>query len=65
MDRLHHFEWRKSTYSGVNGCVEVAILNDQIAIRDSKDPRGPMLLFTYSEWAAFIRGVRDGQFSLE
>ena len=35
--------WRKSSHSGSNGCVEVAQGDDQIAVRDSKDPSGPML----------------------
>ena len=54
--------WRKSSHSGSNGCVEVAHGDDQIAVRDSKDPSGPMLLFTPVEWRAFLAGVRDGEF---
>lgn len=57
--------WRKSTRSGVNGnCVEVVILKDAVAVRDSKDPTGPALIFTPEEWTAFIGGVRDGEFDL-
>ncbi|XVQ85669.1 DUF397 domain-containing protein [Microbispora siamensis] len=57
--------WRKSTRSGANGgnCVEVAgNLRGVIAVRDSKNPDGPKLLFTPSEWRAFIGGVKDGEF---
>jgi len=54
--------WRKSSHSGSNGCVEVAHGGDQVAVRDSKDPSGPMLLFTRLEWRAFLAGVRDGEF---
>ena len=57
-------QWRKSSHSGANGCVEVAQSDDQIAVRDSKDPSGPMLLFTPREWRAFLDGVRDGEFDL-
>jgi Domain of unknown function (DUF397) len=55
-------KWRKSSHSGNNGCVEVAQGDDQIAVRDSKDPSGPMLLFTRLEWQAFLAGAQDGEF---
>jgi hypothetical protein len=54
--------WRKSTWSGQDGCVEVAFLEGRVAVRDSKNPRGPVLLFTANEWEAFLSGVRHGQF---
>ena len=53
--------WRKSSYSGSNGgdCVEVAAaLPDAIAVRDSKDPDGPRLMFTPQDWAAFTATIR-------
>ncbi len=58
--------WFKSSYSG-NGtnCVEVAIADDGIAVRDSKDRSGPALQFTSSEWRAFLAGAKDGEFDLE
>jgi len=42
--------WQKSTYRGANGCVEVAFVRDRVAVRDSKDPGGPVLRFTTGEW---------------
>jgi hypothetical protein len=54
--------WRKSTFSGLNGCVEIAVLDGQIGVRDSKDRNGPILLFTHTEWNSFLNGVKDGQF---
>jgi hypothetical protein len=57
--------WRKSSYSGGNGgqCVEVATnLPGLVAVRDSKHPDGPKLIFTPDEWAAFLSGMRDGEF---
>jgi hypothetical protein len=57
-----HLEWRKSTYSVTNGCLEVAVVNGQVAVRDSKNRRGPVLTFTPVEWRAFVAGVRHGEF---
>lgn len=56
--------WFKSSLSFSNGnCVEVASLpGDQIGVRDSKDTEGPVLRFTPGEWAAFVGGVRGGEF---
>jgi Domain of unknown function (DUF397) len=59
--------WHKSTRSGGNGgdCVEVAVnLPGIVAVRDSKNRTGGTLLFTPSEWAAFLDGVRGGDFDL-
>jgi hypothetical protein len=57
--------WRTSSLSGGNGqCVAVAFVDDHVAVRDSKNPDGPALIFTPSEWAAFIGGVRKGEFEL-
>jgi Domain of unknown function (DUF397) len=59
--------WRKASLSGNNGgnCVEVATsLPDVVAIRDSKDQQGPVLIFTPSQWVAFCSGVKRGEFSL-
>ncbi|MEV6861197.1 DUF397 domain-containing protein [Streptosporangium subroseum] len=58
--------WWKSRQSAVNGnCVEVARLPGQkLAVRDSKDRSGPVLIFSGSEWAAFVAGVKGGDFDL-
>ena len=57
---LTSVSWRKSTYSGANGgnCVEVGDPPGTVAVRDSKDPDGPALLFTPAEWAAFTARVK-------
>lgn len=57
--------WVKSSRSGPTGgnCVEVAFLADsRVAVRNSRQPAGPALLFTAAEWAAFVGGARDGEF---
>ena len=57
--------WIRSRHSGPTGgnCVEVAFLADgQIAIRNSRHPQGPALIFTRSEWDAFLCGAEDGEF---
>jgi Domain of unknown function (DUF397) len=56
--------WRKSSRSGAGGCVEVAILEDQVAVRDAKGRAGSVLVFTPTEWEAFLGGARDGEFDL-
>jgi Domain of unknown function (DUF397) len=58
--------WIKSSFSGPTGgdCVEVAFLDDgQVAMRNSRCPDGPALVFTQAEWTAFVGGLRDGQFA--
>lgn len=57
--------WTKSTRSGPTGgnCVEVAFLpGGDVAMRNSRQPDGPALIFSPAEWAAFIGGARDGEF---
>jgi uncharacterized protein DUF397 len=61
---LRKATWIKSSHSNPNGeCVELAKLtNGDIAVRNSRHPSGPALIFTRAEMAAFIQGVEDGQF---
>ncbi|HZN73299.1 MAG TPA: DUF397 domain-containing protein [Micromonosporaceae bacterium] len=57
--------WQRSRRSNASGsCVEVAELPDGagIAIRNSRDPGGPVLIYTAEEISAFVLGVRDGDF---
>ena len=56
--------WTKSTHSAADGdCVEVACIPIGVAVRDSKDPRGPVLQFNTEAWRSFIDGVRRDDFS--
>ena len=65
--------WRKSSYSGGNGgqCVEVATITTHpdtpetlCAVRDSKNPEGPVLSFSPGQWRAFAGRVKAGWFRL-
>jgi hypothetical protein len=63
--RLPQLKWRKARRSNASGtCVEMARLphGDGFAIRNSRHPDGPTLLFTPAEMTAFVAGVRDGDF---
>jgi hypothetical protein len=58
--------WVRSRRSGPTGgnCVEVAFLaGGDVAMRNSRYPGGPALVFTRSEWNAFLGGAADGDFS--
>lgn len=58
---LSRAAWRKSSYSNNGGaCVEVATnLSGLVAVRDSKDPSGPSLVFDANSWQSFIRTIED------
>ncbi|MGI5468668.1 DUF397 domain-containing protein [Streptomyces sp. CA-132043] len=53
-------EWRKSSYSGGVGdnCVEVTPLPDAQAVRDSKNPHGPALIFRADAWDRFVATLK-------
>ena len=56
----------KSTFSGDAGqCVEVCMTNQNIAVRDSKEPEANILVFSKDEWIAFIQGVKFGEFDIK
>jgi hypothetical protein len=61
---LRGAHWRKSGRSSAQGnCVETAELPDhQVAVRNSRHPKGPALIFSQAEIRAFLEGVKDGDF---
>jgi hypothetical protein len=63
---LEDARWRASNRGGPHpdSRVEVAFVDGAIAVRDSKNPTGPVLLFTPDEWDAFVGGAKDGEFDL-
>lgn len=62
---LREVEWRKSGRSSAQGnCVEVARLpGGELAMRNSRHPEGPALVFTYAEFEAFVLSAKDGDFN--
>jgi uncharacterized protein DUF397 len=60
---LRGLAWRKAQRSVGNGaCVELAPFEGMVAMRDSKDPEGPVLIYTPDEWHAFLHGAKAGEF---
>jgi len=62
--KLRMASWHKSSHSNPSGnCVEAAQLAaGEVAVRNSRYPDGPALIFTRAEWDAFLLGARDGEF---
>jgi len=59
-------EFKKSSLShgGKKVCVQVAINDSGVGVRDSKDATKQTIRFTIEEWKAFIGGVKLGEFDI-
>ncbi|NMI01593.1 DUF397 domain-containing protein [Pseudonocardia acidicola] len=56
-------EFKVSSYCSIGSCVEVGVLpGGGVAVRDSKNREQGPLVFTSEEWAAFVAGVKNGEF---
>lgn len=55
-------EWRKSSHSPSDNCVELRVTNGMIEVRDSNNPGGPVIPFTRGDLLAFLQGAKDGEF---
>lgn len=65
MDESSHFEhaaWRVSTFCDSGSCVEIALGQNLVGMRDSKNSAGSPLVFEAKEWLEFVSGVRNGEF---
>lgn len=62
--QLRQVTWQKSRYSNSQGsCVEMGLLpGGDIAVRNSRDPDGPALIYTQAEIQALLRGAKEGDF---
>jgi Domain of unknown function (DUF397) len=58
---IEHAQWRKSTRCDANSCVEVAVVPDGVAIRNSTDPDGPALSVSRDVWRGFVWSIRAGE----
>ncbi|MGH3505235.1 MAG: DUF397 domain-containing protein [Nocardioidaceae bacterium] len=68
MPDLSRAEWRRSADSeepSEGGHIEIAFVDDMIAMRDSSQPDGSVLIFTPAEWDAFVEGAKDGEFDFD
>ena len=61
---MTNLDWRKSTRCESSGCVEVAFIENAVAVRDSKVDDSPMLSFSVDSWRAFLDGLRSGEFEI-
>lgn len=57
---LSRARWRKSTRTGGGNCIEVAAFSPDIAIRDSKDAHGPVLLTDPASWSGLAAAIKTG-----
>lgn len=58
---MKKYEWVSASPNRAT-CVEVMDDGFGVRVRDSKDPNGTILAFTYSEWDAFLAGVKAREF---
>lgn len=62
---ISYEQFRKSSFSGGANCVEARLLPDgRIAVRDSKQPSLPPNDYSPAAWAAFLAGIRAGEFDI-
>jgi hypothetical protein len=58
-EQLQPMTWRKSSRSSHTNCVEVALSPEVVAVRDSKDRRGPVLTFSAAAFGEFLAGLKQ------
>jgi hypothetical protein len=54
--------WRTSSSCYNANCVQVAVVGNAVAVRDSKNPDGSVLWYDEPAWRDFLKGVEAGEF---
>ena len=63
---LSNAEWLRAEESeGEEEAIEIAFVDEYIAMRNSAEPEGTVLVFTQAEWDAFVLGAKDGEFDFD
>ena len=55
-------KWLRSSFCGDSSCVEIALIDGGVAVRDNKLADSPVLEFTRTEWVSFVSGIKNGEF---
>lgn len=62
---MRKFQWFKSSASGNDSnCLEVFVTDTEVRVRNSNIPQSPEVPYTFAEWEAFVKGVKNGEFDL-
>lgn len=59
---LGQLSWRVAQRCNGGECVRIAPSGDAVVIGDSKNPDGPYLTYSRTEWKTFVDGIRQGDF---
>lgn len=62
MDNLESLEWRVSSFTDNETCVEVAGTDSAVYVRNSNARNAGAVVFTRDEWSAFLKGAAAGEF---
>jgi hypothetical protein len=57
-----HPIWRSAISCTGGQCIQVAAIGNGVAIRDSKNPAGAILVYSTEEWETFVAGAKNGDF---
>ena len=61
-EELDELPWKKASYCNGGECIQVAITNGRVILGDSKNPSGPIILASYSQWNSLVGKIKRGDF---